>query len=160
MRNDMNGPLPNGAGHGCANGKGVTNMPKKPSDKNKMDFVVSGKTILQFMRMRVMDVGNGGTNAIKAHKAEKASMMPLKAAKALMQWMIDTQTFWAAWTNATDWYGEKDITKVANALADAMKDLRPLTMDAKELKAYETKMADLESKLADLLAEKAALDQL
>ena len=110
--------------------------------------------------MRVNDVANGCTNAVKAHKAEKASMMPLAAAKALMQWMIDTQTFWAAWTDATDWYGENDITKVANALGDAMKDLRPLTMDAKELKAYQTKMADLELKLAELLAEKAALDQL
>ena len=125
-----------------------------------MDFVVSGKTINQFIRIRVNDVANGATNATKAHKAEKASMMPLKAAKALMQWMMDTQTFWAAWTDATDWYGDNDITKVANTIVDAMKDLRPLTMDAKELKAYETKMADLDAKLADLLAEKAALDQL
>ena len=160
MRNDMNELLPSGTGHGCANGKGVTNMPKKPKTKTEMDFRVSGKTILQFMRMRVMDVANGTTNATKAHKAEKASMMPIAAAKALMQWMTDTQTFWAAWTDATDWYGENDITKVANALGDAMKDLRPLTMDAKELKAYQTKMADLELKLAELLAEKAALDQL
>ena len=160
MRNDMNGPLPNGAGHGCANGKGVTNMPKKPKTKNEMDFRVSGKTILQFMRMRVMDVGNGATNATKAHKAEKASMMPIAAAKALMQWLDATQTFWAAWTDATDWYGENDITKVANALVDAMKDLRPLTMDAKELKAYETAKAELDHQMEQLLADIAALDKL
>ena len=134
-------------------------MPKKPDGKKKMDFVVSGKTVPQFIRMRVNDVVNGATNAVKAHNAEKASMMPIAAAKAMMQLLIDTQTFWADFSDATDWYSEKDITKVANAITDAMKDLRPLTMDAKELKAYETKKAELDHQLEQLLAERAALDQ-
>ena len=130
-------------------------MPKKPK-KKEMDFGCR-ENHPTIHTHACDDVGNGHQRH-KAHKAEKASMMPLAAAKALMQWMIDTQTFWAAWTNATDWYGENDITK-PQMHWDAMKDLRPLTMDAKELKDT-NQNGRPRIKLADLLAEKAALDQL